>query len=387
MLVDSFLKLLRFARIYGWARTLNKTMARTRFSLKYSYIPKRRKATVGLIGCGQFAFSTICYFLRKRRGNIFLSAFDIDTDKAVSLGKYYGFRHVADSANDLFDQPELEIVYVASNHASHTDYAVAGLMHSKTVYVEKPVSVSRDQLIRLAKVIRQSSGKLVAGYNRPYAKATHLLRQYVVSDNVAGSFSINYVINGHALPSDHWYRNPDEGTRICGNLSHWIDLTIHLLSWRKLPDWFDIQLAWANSDEPDDNLNVTLTTDLHDLISMQLTARSEPFEGIRESINVQYNNLITHIDDFQKMTLWRGVQKKTWRFSPKDVGHERAVLQPFCQGNRNWAEVELSTLLTLYIRDMALQRKATARFWVQDELARFESDIQSQSTPIPAIDP
>ncbi|MBD2704796.1 Gfo/Idh/MocA family oxidoreductase [Spirosoma sp. BT702] len=345
------------------------------------------KVNVGLIGCGQFAFSTVCFYLKKQRSTTFLSAFDPLVEQAQSLAHYYGFREIAPSPDALLNHAELAVLYVTSNHASHTPYAIAGLKRNKIVYIEKPISVSREQLVQLTQAIRQSTGNVFAGYNRPYARAIQLLHRYVANSAQAGPFSLYYVINGHLIPPDHWYRHPNEGTRICGNLSHWIDLTIHILAWRNLPEWLDIQLIWANPTELDDNLNVTLTTDKHDLISIQLTSRSEPFEGIREFINIQYNNVIAQIDDFRQMTVWQGAHRKTWRFSPKDVGHERAILQPFCQQNRPWAEVELSTLLTLFICDKIRQRQSASRFWTRQQVANLEADSQRSSTSLSTINP
>ncbi|QIP16234.1 Gfo/Idh/MocA family oxidoreductase [Spirosoma aureum] len=378
-----FKKLLRFAGIYGWPRAINKAIARTRPPWLRPLVFIRRKPAISVIGCGQFAFSCVCYYLQKQIGTAFLSAFDTDWQQAQSLCRYYGFREVTTTPDALLNNPKLEVLYVVSNHASHTDYAVEGLTRNKIVYVEKPVSVTRHQLVRLCRAVRQSSGQVFAGYNRPYSKAIQLLRKRVDSSPVAAGFSISCVINGHRIPSEHWYRNPEEGTRICGNLGHWIDLTIHLFSWRSLPGWIDIQIAYANPNEPDDDLTVTFTTDRYDIVSILLTSRSEPFEGISEFINIQYNHIIAHIDDFRRLTIWQGSIKKVWRFSTKDVGHQRAVMQPFLEKNRNWSEVELSTLLMLFIRDMVLKRQTGLRFNTHQELTRFEADLKSVSLLYP----
>ncbi len=375
------IKLLRFVGIYGWQRTLSKALARTRpVWLRYPFRPSR-PATISLIGCGQFAFSGIAYFLQKHRGNAFLSAFDTDPTQAQSLGRYYGFRHVASTPEAVLADPALRLLYVASNHASHTPYAIEGLKRNVDVYVEKPVAVTREQFVQLLQTLHQSTGQLFAGYNRPYAPAIQLLSQRIAACPPDGSFSISCVVNGHQIPQDHWYRHPDEGTRVCGNLGHWLDLTVHLLAHRGaagrgLPGWMDVAIAYAHPAEPDDNLSVTLTTDCHDVVTLLLTSRCEPFEGISESINVQYTDLIARIDDFRRMTIWQGPAKQTWRFSPKDVGHERAILQPFRAVNRNWSEVELSTLLMLHLTDMVLARQTTSRFHVYQELIRLAADVQ-----------
>ncbi len=381
---QAFMKLWRFAGLYGWRRAVVKAVARTRPGWLRNTLARRRAKTVSLIGCGQFAFSSLCFFVQKNRGNVFLDAFDVDLEQARSLSRYYGFTAAA-TANDLLNNPAARVLYVASNHASHTDYAIGGLRRGLDVYVEKPVSVTYDQFVRLSAAQQMATGRLFAGYNRPYAAAIQTLRRRVESQPGAGGFSLNYFISGHQISADHWYRHPNEGTRVCGNLGHWIDLTVYIWQWRGLPSRIAIQLAWANPGEPDDNLCVTFTTDRHDVVSMMLTARSEPFEGINEAINLQYGDLIARIDDFRSMTIWQGSHLKTWRYRPKELGHERAAMQPFRSDNRAWADVALSTLLMLHLKDMVLSRQTTSEFCVQPAVARLEADsrrVMNESLPV-----
>jgi predicted dehydrogenase len=376
-------KVWRFIGLYGWSRTVNKVMGRTRWSHWPRWVVGSAGADTSFIGCGQFAFNSLAFFLRRHRGLIFLDAYDIDQEQAKTFARYYRFQLVAPTSDALLANPALKRVYIASNHSSHTPYAIAALARNVDTYVEKPIAVRREQLVELLTAYRQSSAQLYAGYNRPYARAICLLKPYVMAQATSGAFSISYVVNGHVIPPDHWYRQPEEGSRICGNLGHWIDLMIHILAWRGLPEWFDVGVVRANPDEPDDNLLFTFTTDRHDLISLMLTARSEPFEGISEQINLQYNDLIVHIDDFRRMTLWQGRLRKRWRFSPKDVGHKRATLQPFRTDNRDWWEVELSTLLMLHVNRLVATGALASRFLVRAELNRLEVDIETKLRILP----
>ena len=382
---EALRKLIRFARISGWSRALNKAVARTRPLWLRNPFVRRRTASVSVVGCGQFAFSCVCFYVQKHKGNVFLTAFDTDMSQARSLGGYYRFRTIATSSADVFTNPGLRLLYVVSNHASHTDYAIEGLKRGITVCVEKPVSVSYRQLVQLSAAARTSTGRLFAGYNRPYSAAIQTVRESVISQGTAGAFSLAYYINGHVIPSDHWYRSPEEGTRVCGNLGHWIDLTVHIWQWRGLPAWVAIQIAYANPDEPDDNLCVTFTTDQCDIVSILLTARSEPFEGISESINLQYGDVIARIDDFRTLTLWQGSKQRQCQYSPKNVGHERAVLQPYQPENRAWHEVTTSTLLMIHVKDMVLNRQTTSRFNLAEQLILLETDIQQELTIPPLL--
>lgn len=354
-------KLLRFSAIYGPGRTLFKAAGRLR--LRLPAWPQRRLAPdVGFIGCGQFAAATIGYFLQRRFGRRVLACFDTDATAAASLARMLGVRHVMADAAQLLGLPGLRTVYIASNHASHADYAVQALARGLDVYVEKPVAVSLPQLQALTAARQASSGRLFAGYNRPFAAAVRELRQCMPVDP-AGGITLQCTVVGHVLASDHWYRRPEEGTRICGNVGHWLDLFIHVLGWRGMPGRLGIALSWADAAEPDENLSIALTSDRGDLCAIVLTARAEPFEGINETIVVQHGKTLCKIDDFRRMQLWIGEDRRSRRFWPKDPGHRLAILQPFAaQAGRAWTEVELSTLLMLHITDMVRSRQRQSTF-------------------------
>jgi predicted dehydrogenase len=379
--VSGLRKLLRFTAIYGPGRTLFKAAGRLRFRLP-AWRPSATAPDIGFIGCGQFAFATIGYFLTRRFGRRVLACFDTDTRAAASLARGLGVPQVAASAEALLATPGLRLVYVASNHASHAPYAVQALGRGIDVYVEKPVAVSLRQLRALHAAVRSAgAGRLFAGYNRPFSAAMRHLRSEMPIDTGAG-ITLQCTVVGHVLAPDHWYRRPEEGTRICGNVGHWLDLFVHVLAWRGLPGRLDIALSWANAAEPDENLCIALTSDRCDLCSLVLTARSEPFEGINETIELQHGGTLCKIDDFRCMTLWQGARLVRRRYWPKDPGHRAAILQPFeSDFVRPWHEVEDSTLLMLHITEMVRARTRFSSFDFASARARLEGASAADRTP------
>lgn len=354
-------KLLRFVGIYGPGRTLFKAAGRMRLRLP-SLRTGTRPRDIAIAGCGQFAYATIGYFLRRRFGQRVLGCFDIDAHAAASLARGLGVPHQCADFDALLALPGLRTLYIASNHASHADYAARALAAGLDVYVEKPVAVDMAQLVLLEESRRKAAGRLFAGYNRPFAAAVRDLRRQLQPDATSG-ISLQCFVAGHVLAADHWYRRPEEGTRICGNVGHWLDLFVHMLAWRGMPQRLDIALTWADGGERDENLSIAIATDRGDLCSIMLTARHEPFEGINESIQFQHADVCCKIDDFREMVLWQGVRRIRRRYWPKDPGHRDAIAQPFGDGPvRNWQEVVDSTLLMLRITDMVRAAERHALF-------------------------
>ena len=314
-----------------------------------------------------------------------MACYDIDEGSSKSLAEYYNLDHVIKNQIELFDLPETEIVYVASNHASHTPYAIQALEKNLVVHVEKPISTSRKQFVELIAAVQKYNGRISAGYNRPFSAATRILKEVYEEENKgqkAQAFTLTYHISGHVLSEDHWYRNPEEGTRVCGNLGHWLDLSIHILNWRNIPNNFDLLFRASRSDQADDNFSLILTTDQGDLITFVFTARGEPFEGVTEGIDFHYGDIIARINDFRKMRICiqeKVISKSYW---PKDAGHEKSVLQALPlkkKESRDWHEVELSTLLMLRITEMIEKKESSSSINLHEDWQNIQEEISSHN--------
>ncbi|WP_314069752.1 Gfo/Idh/MocA family oxidoreductase [Campylobacter showae] len=362
-------KVFRYICIYGIERTLFKIFGRLR--VLNIFLPTLRVKNIGLIGCGQFGFATIGYFVFKKAPSLFLAAYDINKNNQVSFEKFYNLEHTPD-IKYIFSNPKIAIVYIASNHFSHTTYAIEAIKNNKIVYLEKPISVTHSQLKDLVRCVSTHNVSIYAGYNRPFSGAIMDLKK-AIKIFEKKPITLSCFISGHFIDKNHWYREPQEGTRICGNVGHWIDLAIHIFCWRRLPRKYIISIAYSNADEFDDNIAITITTELNDLISIVLTARSDPFEGINETINFQYDQTIAKIDDFRLMTIWQKEKLIKKKYRPKDVGHKNAILQPFAINDykREWNEIEISTLLMLFIKDMVIDREVSGVFDLDSEWSKI----------------
>lgn len=268
-------------------------------------------------------------------------------------------REVVDTAN-------LKLLYIASNHASHTPYAIQALNKGVDVFIEKPICVNNEQFEALKFAIKNSSAKVYAGFNRPYSTAVKSISKLLANQMQPITFSC--FVFGHKINKGHWYKNEGEGTRVMGNVCHWIDLAMHLMNKRgHMPTQYKLSILSSNADEPDDNFSLTITNEYNDLINIVITSREEPFEGIYETLHLQSGSLMAIVHDYRYLQIWDG--SKTWKRSyfPKDVGHKKSVLQPFLPANelREWKEVEFGTALSLKITEMIKNKITNADFILQ----------------------
>jgi len=348
-------KVIRFISIYGVVRTFVKVAGRLRLLFPIWWLlnflhPLRSGRRVGIIGCGQFSYSAIAYFLSTSTNCKLTWCTDIDIKAAKSMAAAFGMKKYGKDCTDFLKGTDL--IYIASNHATHTSYAIQSMKAGCDVYIEKPISTTREQFEDLLVVVQETGKKVYVGYNRPHAPSIDLIRNNTTDKSLP--FSLSCFVTGHYIPEDHWYRDPKEGTRVCGNLGHWLDLAVHMMCWSDTTvESVEITIAYSDKSTPSDNFSVLITTPRGDLVALTFSARSEPFEGVNESINFQQGELIAKINDHRHIQIWKNenyISKKYW---PKNVGHKNAILQPFdSTRNREWLELIISTELMLVVTDM-----------------------------------
>jgi len=361
-----FKKVYRYISIYGISRTLVKIVGRMRLRIPFwiflsfpNYLKNGK--TVGFIGCGQQTYSSLAYYLTTSTNFKIIWAYDIDQNAVKSMNIAYGIKNL-NVKGDLKNNKLPDIVYIVSNHSTHTEYAIEFINKGCDVYIEKPISINKDQFNLLSNAISSSDSNIYVGYNRPFSKAIRLLKSYITDFDKP--FTLNCFIIGHLIPDDHWYRDPKEGSRIVSNLGHWIDLFVHIYYWSsRFPDYLDINICYSNENQVSENISVNIVSPYDDLISLVFSTRNEPFEGVNETINFQSGGVTAKINDFRQIEIWNQDKYVSKTYFPKDNGHKRAAIQPkFKNDKRDWIELSTSTRVMLFIEEMVNNKSKNNRF-------------------------
>ncbi|WP_146910496.1 Gfo/Idh/MocA family protein [Arenimonas daejeonensis] len=134
---------------------------------------------------------------------------DVNINRAASLASAYGARYFTDDAFKVISDPDIDLIYIASNHASHAEYAIEALRLNKNVHIEKPHVVTLEQLRRLEDAMNESAGLVNLGFNRPNSKMGRLIKSCL--DEESGAAMLSWFIAGHEIADDHWYFKKEEG--------------------------------------------------------------------------------------------------------------------------------------------------------------------------------
>lgn len=179
-------------------------------------------ARVGVVGAGGYAAGVLLPQF-KAAGAEFETIASASGVSALNVGKQFGFRSCASGAEEVIDDPRVNLVVVATRHDTHAPLAVKALAAGKHVFVEKPLALNEDELEEVAAAARSSSAKLLVGFNRRFSPLA--LRAKEFFEGREWPLSIVYRVNAGRLPQDHWvYDEREGGGRIVGEVCHFVDL-------------------------------------------------------------------------------------------------------------------------------------------------------------------
>jgi predicted dehydrogenase len=324
-LVFKIKKVLRYSRLYGIHRTFVKVQAQRHMKKKYATLPElpsktQKAAHVGIMGCGNFAYSNIAYYLTKNYGAIIHGAMDIDIHKAASLFERYNLNYYTDDPERIVSDPSIDLVFIASNHASHAEYAIRALDRGKSVHIEKPHVVSEDQLVRLCSAMRRSKGNVGLGFNRPGSRIGQEILGSLNSQE--GSAMYNWFVAGHEIEPDHWYFKEEEGGRVLGNLCHWTDFIYQMVP---KENRYPVTINPTRWEKSDCDIAVSYTFGDGSIGVITFSAKGHTFEGVRERFAAHRGNVLIAMDDFKNLRIEVVDKKRTITQMFRDHGHEKAI--------------------------------------------------------------
>jgi len=329
-------KIIRYVHLYGINRTVVKIKGTSHSASQEEFDGKKwvnakcnninsENRRVAIIGCGNFAFTNIAYYLSSQSVSFLRATFDIDKKKSLSLCRSYGGLYATNDINTIIDDPDIKIVYIASNHATHAEYAILCIKAGKHVHIEKPHVVNQEQLDGLiAAMIENPKSKVYLGFNRTKSSLFGKLQNILESET--GSMMINWFIAGHKISDDHWYFNESEGGRVLGNLTHWTDLTLKIV---KVENAFPCTIIPATPKNAKSDFVVSIIFNDDTCAALTFSAKGETFEGVREILNIQKGNILANLTDFQRLS-YEIIDKKT-RISllHRDHGHKLNIVHSF----------------------------------------------------------
>jgi len=185
----------------------------------------------GIIGCGNVT--------EKKSGPGFQKANNSELVAVMrrngKLAKDYARRHNIpkwyDNADHLINDPNVDVVYIATPPSSHLDYTLKAAQTGKPVYVEKPMARSFTECQRMIDVCEKNSVSLFVAYYRRALPRFLKIKAIIERGDIGDVRAINVRFYQKPSKADlsgeyHWRIDPEIAGcgYFCDLGSHMIDL-------------------------------------------------------------------------------------------------------------------------------------------------------------------
>lgn len=94
-------------------------------------------------------------------------------EKAVAFAEKYGIEKVYDDFNDMFTDPDIDIIYITTPHNTHIDFMKKAIENKKHILVEKSITLNSNELSEAVKLARKNGvviGEAMTIYHMPIFK-------------------------------------------------------------------------------------------------------------------------------------------------------------------------------------------------------------------------
>ncbi len=142
------------------------------------------KINIGVIGYGYWGPNLVRNFVETPGAQV-RTVSDFKPELLAKVQARYPTVQVTTDCQDIFSDPKIDAVAIATPVSTHFDLALAALQAGKHVLVEKPMTVSSEQAMRLIEEAEKRNLVLMVDHTFVYTGAVRKMRDLVVT-NVIG---------------------------------------------------------------------------------------------------------------------------------------------------------------------------------------------------------
>ncbi len=180
------------------------------------------RGVVGIIGAGNFTSATILPCLKKLNADIKYIASSGGLS-STSMAKKYQISNSTTNYKEILSDSDTDLVLITTKHNMHSAMVLEVIKSGKSVFVEKPLALTNDELDEIVKEYNQHNVTISVGFNRRFAPLAKKMKKVLGSDN--SPMNIIATMNAGFISSDAWVHDMEiGGGRIIGEACHYIDL-------------------------------------------------------------------------------------------------------------------------------------------------------------------
>jgi predicted dehydrogenase/threonine dehydrogenase-like Zn-dependent dehydrogenase len=282
--------------------------------------PVDGRIKIAVVGAGSFAQGMHLPNLKKLGDKFDLRSVVSRTGlSARTAAERFGFSTASTDFQTVLDDPQVDLVLIATRHDLHAEMTVAALKAGKHVFVEKPLSMAEEGLdaIEAFYEANPNGPLLMTGFNRRFAPAVSAARE-VIKGRLSPMI-VNYRMNAGYIPSDHWVHGPHGGGRNIGEACHIYDLFNSLTGSQPVEVQARSIVPASGHWRRDDNFVATVRYADGSLCTLTYTSLGSK-EFPKERFDIFVDGKVLVLDDYKRLEVtgakagWKGLTIEKGQF-------------------------------------------------------------------------
>ncbi len=117
---------------------------------------KNNRIRWGIIGLGRIA-RLFAEDLKLVAEAELVAVASTNATRAGDFAREFDVSKAYSSYKELFNDPDVDVVYVATLHNTHCEFSIEAMNHGKHVLCEKPIGINKDQATEMTNISRKNS--------------------------------------------------------------------------------------------------------------------------------------------------------------------------------------------------------------------------------------
>lgn len=193
-----------------------------------------KKINVGIIGCGEIAFSKHMPGLSKLKGVQMTAFCNRSIEKAESAAAEFGadVSKVYKDYHKLLQNEEIDLVHICTPNNSHAKISIAALKSGKDVMCEKPMALNYEEAQKMYETAEKNGRKLSVSYQNRFKAENQFFKEIVESGKLGKIYyAKSLALRRRGVPTWGYFLDKEiqGGGPLIDIGTHSLDLTLWLL--------------------------------------------------------------------------------------------------------------------------------------------------------------
>ena len=293
--------------------------------------------SIGFIGAGSYAQSHLLPNIPKNKSVSLKGVMTASGTSSRSVAERYGFEFCTGNDKDLIDNENINTVFIATRHDSHSEFVLKALKAGRHVFVEKPLCLTAEELSQIVDLLNRqtdiSNGNstrqlddstnhpiLMVGYNRRFSPLAQMIKEAFGE----GPMSMIYRINAGYIPADSWIQDAEiGGGRIIGEVCHFVDFLTFMNGSLPVSVY---AVAMVHPINLNDVLNISLKYANGSIGTISYLANGDKSLS-KELVEIYANGCTAVLNDFKALSIYAHGKKRKKKLLSQDKGQKTEVRQ------------------------------------------------------------